>query len=987
MADDLSKAFTFRLGFDASKFEAGVKGASGASSKLIKDFDNVAAAENKLAKSVGSDLPKKAKVGRKATDNLSSSARKLSEQIKQAAAKGKRGFDKLAKSARNTGPAFTSLGGIVRQFNTAILGIGSVAAIGSGLRSFTEEMMGVERATAEARTIFKGTDQQFKRTVKTIREIGAAAGFDAKKSIEAMYQALSNDVGSGEIIEFMRNQVKFTAGGFTDFETSVKATTTALNSLGIETSEVNEINGILLKIVDEGQVKLGDLNENLGKFTPAMKAAGVATKEGFAIYSALSQSLGGAELSATALSNLLKALSRPTTQARQEAARLGLSWGGAALRTKGVVGVLRDLKAKLKDATAAGEDQSEIVGKLIADARGYKAAMNLLQGGLEAAIRKQKEFSTASTKVSENFEKASDTVGFKAKVALETFKEGMIQIGEELLKTTNDLVEDLGGFENVAKGIKGTMNLVVGAVKIGLGSVIAQASPFIAIIQSIVLSLSEGVQWLIAFGRSAKALGHAIVGDFSNARIEMGKVFDIIVSAPERVAAGSKRITDGMEKRSKASMSLIKSSFSDLATGAVRVTEAMDGMNKGSSKAAGELKTTSAQIASTSSNLSQSARNFTSSAQTLSTKLGGVAASLVDSANKVREAFDHFKKIKPIATFKIPGAMSLEDLMRDATNGHLPGLSSLDTLMNNAVQESHNAIVDGVEKAYRDASGTISTKIQDLMLAGGDPETIQRLREQLAGLDEAMIGLNETSEKDMKAFTERLLGIATEVGKIDVRELSQSIGRNIERAVEFSPSPSRAVGDLFVDGVYRSQSRVSSAISSVFARAAGGVTIRDSSLRAGQFASKQQVQANLFSGGDAFQKATSISALARGVFGGAIGFNEGGLVPGQGSGDRVPAMLEPGEFVVNKRAAAAHMGMLAQINQREPSFSGFASQANTGAVSNSSSTLNIDRRSINNSKSVRMGDVVVNGQGDPRAIADQVVKQIERRAKLGLLRI
>ena len=44
-------------------------------------------------------------------------------------------------------------------------------------------------------------------------------------------------------------------------------------------------------------------------------------------------------------------------------------------------------------------------------------------------------------------------------------------------------------------------------------------------------------------------------------------------------------------------------------------------------------------------------------------------------------------------------------------------------------------------------------------------------------------------------------------------------------------------------------------------------------------------------------------------------------VPGSGDGDKVPAMLEPGEYVVNKKAAAKYSGTLDQINfQSAPRF-------------------------------------------------------------------
>lgn len=46
----------------------------------------------------------------------------------------------------------------------------------------------------------------------------------------------------------------------------------------------------------------------------------------------------------------------------------------------------------------------------------------------------------------------------------------------------------------------------------------------------------------------------------------------------------------------------------------------------------------------------------------------------------------------------------------------------------------------------------------------------------------------------------------------------------------------------------------------------------------------------------------------------AIKFQTGGVVPGSGRGDHVPAMLEPGEFVVNRGATERYRTLLEQIN-------------------------------------------------------------------------
>jgi TP901 family phage tail tape measure protein len=48
--------------------------------------------------------------------------------------------------------------------------------------------------------------------------------------------------------------------------------------------------------------------------------------------------------------------------------------------------------------------------------------------------------------------------------------------------------------------------------------------------------------------------------------------------------------------------------------------------------------------------------------------------------------------------------------------------------------------------------------------------------------------------------------------------------------------------------------------------------------------------------------------------GGILRAQDGAWVPGKGEGDRVPALLEPGEFVVNKKAAKQYGGMLEDLN-------------------------------------------------------------------------
>jgi hypothetical protein len=73
-----------------------------------------------------------------------------------------------------------------------------------------------------------------------------------------------------------------------------------------------------------------------------------------------------------------------------------------------------------------------------------------------------------------------------------------------------------------------------------------------------------------------------------------------------------------------------------------------------------------------------------------------------------------------------------------------------------------------------------------------------------------------------------------------------------------------------------------------------------------------------------------IAALAGQVV--ALQFNKGGYVPGNGDTDTVPAMLTPGEVVINKRAARANMGLLDSINRSTGGAALIPQRLNSGGI-------------------------------------------------------
>lgn len=83
-----------------------------------------------------------------------------------------------------------------------------------------------------------------------------------------------------------------------------------------------------------------------------------------------------------------------------------------------------------------------------------------------------------------------------------------------------------------------------------------------------------------------------------------------------------------------------------------------------------------------------------------------------------------------------------------------------------------------------------------------------------------------------------------------------------------------------------------------------------------------------------FAFAVAVGAQIAGLIGqvAALQFNKGGRVPGVGNTDTVPAILTPGEVVINKRAAEKNLGLLDSINRSTGGAPLIPQRLNTGGI-------------------------------------------------------
>ena len=301
-----------------------------------------------------------------------------------------------------------------------------------------------------------------------------------------------------------------------------------------------------------------------------------------------------------------------------------------------------------------------------------------------------------------------------------------------------------------------------------------------------------------------------------------------------------------------------------------------------------------------------------------------------------------------------------------------------------------NAISSAVKTVLSGVNSLKGNSVEDDLATDRSAAT-QRALEQ-----ERLAAQRQWLKDDEKFYAEQLR-LQEEADKEAIR-LQKLAGAGNQAAIREVSQRSRgtlreSLSSAFRGGISDAAPAFRTALSSTLsASAQPGVSFRGSTLQAGQ-GTRQQLQDSLFNReATGRQLATNIQLLA-------AGFATGGTVPGADQGrDSMLVPLRGQEEVIRPEAAGPNRGLLKMINasrgpivlpSRGESLS-FPGQAIDGASvfnNSNSSSVNNSRTTNDNRQQVNIRSVNVQGQGDANQIANAVIKQIEYKARRGLLKM
>ncbi|WP_238884532.1 phage tail tape measure protein [Clostridium sp. YIM B02551] len=211
--------------------------------------------------------------------------------------------------------------------------------------------MDFESGMAKVSTIADTTKVPIDELKQGVVNLSNETGTSTKDLNDALYETLSAGVDTAKSVGFLNVAIKAAKGGFTDTATAVDGLTTVLNSYGLTADKTNDIANQMLITQNLGKTTFGELAGAIGKVTPIAAALGITTNELFSsLASTTAQGLDTSE-SVTALKASMSNIVKPTKEASDAAEMLGIDFSVSAVKSKGWIGFLSDVKEKLKQAS------------------------------------------------------------------------------------------------------------------------------------------------------------------------------------------------------------------------------------------------------------------------------------------------------------------------------------------------------------------------------------------------------------------------------------------------------------------------------------------------------------------------------------------------------------------------------------------------------------------------------------------------------------
>ena len=259
----------------------------------------------------------------------------------------------------------------------------AVGQISSQLNSITSESEEFNKAMKMANTMAGKDSAGFKQLKGEVADLAKEIPIARDQLANGLYQTISNGVPEDNWIEYLNTSARSAVGGLADINKVVGVTSTLIKNYGLEWSAAADIQDKIQLTAKNGVTSFEQLAQALPRVTGNASTLGVTIDELMGTFATLTGVSGNTAEVSTQLAAIFTALVKPSSEAAEMAAKMGIQFDAAAIKSAGgFQNFLTQLDSSVKAyAQANGVLEQEVYSKLFGSAEAIRALIPL-QGEL-----------------------------------------------------------------------------------------------------------------------------------------------------------------------------------------------------------------------------------------------------------------------------------------------------------------------------------------------------------------------------------------------------------------------------------------------------------------------------------------------------------------------------------------------------------------------------------------------------------------------------
>ena len=372
-----------------------------------------------------------AKKAQRASDKLGGSVDDLGNDAKRASAKVDGTTTALTKYDRKAVASERITQRLSTGVRKMVKGFAAFAALtfaATGISQSIDAARNLSSASAELATLLPQNSSDLAELEAAALSFGNQFGTSQADQIAGFYSAVSAGASTASAaIDVLEASNKLAIGGVTDVATGVDILTTATNAYAATGLEAADASDVLFTGMKAGKTTITELSAGLGNVIPIAAGLGVGFDQLVAGTAALTTSGIKTSSAITSLRAILTGVAKPTEQAKEAAARLGIEFNTAALQSKGLAGFLEDVVAK----TGGSADE---FAQLFGSVEALNAAIAFAGAGGTAFEQILEQMGDRAGATDEAFQKVANSLDFRFTVLTSKIGNLATSVGTVLLQ-------------------------------------------------------------------------------------------------------------------------------------------------------------------------------------------------------------------------------------------------------------------------------------------------------------------------------------------------------------------------------------------------------------------------------------------------------------------------------------------------------------------------------------------------------------------------